>query len=119
MSHDTGAQPERTALAWIRTALASAALLAVLVRQLLHTHPAVALGLAAAGAPAVVAVAAAAHARYRAGRDALRGGRSMPDARLAAASALLCTLVALTAAVYVAAGPEPAAVTSGAPAPGA
>lgn len=100
----SGAQPERTALAWSRTALAGAALLAVLVRQLLHTHPATAVGLAAAAAPMVVAVAAAARTRYRAGHHALHTGRFLPDGRLAAANVLLSTLVALTAAVYVAAG---------------
>jgi uncharacterized membrane protein YidH (DUF202 family) len=99
-----GAQPERTALAWTRTGLASAALLAVLVRQLLHTHPVAAVGLAVAAAPMVFGIAVAARARYRIGHDALHNGRSLPDARLAAACVLLTTLVAVTAAIYVVAG---------------
>lgn len=99
-----GAQPERTALAWSRTALAGAGLLGVLVRQLLSTHPVAAVGLAAAAAPAVVVVAVAARARYRVGHRALHADRFLPGAGLAAGCVVLTTLVAAAAAVYVAAG---------------
>ncbi|MDQ7905703.1 DUF202 domain-containing protein [Phytohabitans sp. ZYX-F-186] len=73
---------ERTFLAWIRTAL----------------------GLVAAAAPMVIGVAVAARVRYRAGHHVLHTGRSLPDGRLAAACVLLTTLVAITAAIYLAAG---------------
>ncbi|GAA4464114.1 DUF202 domain-containing protein [Phytohabitans houttuyneae] len=99
-----GAQPERTALAWSRTALAGATLLGVLVRQLLPTHPVAGVALAVVAVPVVVAVVAAARARYRTGRRALRTDRALPDARLAAGCVLLTTLVALAAGLYVAAG---------------
>jgi len=99
-----GAQPERTALAWSRTALAGAALLGVLVRQLLPTHPVAAVVLAVLATPAVVGVAVAARARYRCGHRALRSDIALPDATLAAGCVLLTTLVAVGAGVYVLAG---------------
>jgi uncharacterized membrane protein YidH (DUF202 family) len=99
-----GAQPERTALAWSRTALASATLLGALVRQLLPTHRVAGMALAVVAAPVVVAVAVAARARYRAGHRALHTDRALPDARLAAGCALLTTLVAVAASLYVTAG---------------
>jgi len=99
-----GAQPERTALAWSRTALACTALLGLLVRQLLPDHPVAAIGLAATAVPVVVAVALAARARYRAGHHALHRGGALPDGRLAAGCVLLTTLVAVAAAVFIATG---------------
>ncbi|MFC0533410.1 DUF202 domain-containing protein [Phytohabitans kaempferiae] len=98
------AQPERTALAWSRTALASAVLLCALVRHLLPIHTVVAAALAVVATPVMVAVAVAARARYRDSHRALRGGESLPDGRLAAWSVLLVTLVALAAALAVLVG---------------
>ncbi|MEV0398062.1 DUF202 domain-containing protein [Polymorphospora rubra] len=95
------AQPERTALAWSRTALASAVLLCALVRHLLPIHPVVAAALAVVATPVLVAVAVAARARYRDSHRALRGGELLPDGRLAVWCALLVTLVALAAGFSV------------------
>jgi len=97
----TGAQPERTALAWSRTALAGTALLGVLLRQLLLTHPIAAIGVAVVAAPAVAGVAVAASARYRRGHRALRAARALPGAILPAWCVLLTTLVAVAAGIYV------------------
>jgi uncharacterized membrane protein YidH (DUF202 family) len=98
------AQPERTALAWSRTGLASAVLLCVLVRHLLPTHTMVAAALAVVATPVMLAVAVAARARYRDSHRALRSGESLPDGLLAAWCVLLVTLVALAAGLSVAVG---------------
>ncbi len=99
---DDGAQPERTALAWSRTALAGVALVGLLVRLLLPVRPGAALVLGIVAVPALVAVALAGRARYRVGERALLAGRPLPDGRLFAACVALTTLAGIGAALYIA-----------------
>ncbi|WP_433385625.1 DUF202 domain-containing protein [Micromonospora sp. KLBMP9576] len=64
---DRGAQAERTLLAWLRTALATATVLVAVGRELVAHHP-VAAGLVLACTPVAAVVAALARRRYRAVR---------------------------------------------------
>ncbi|MET7963667.1 DUF202 domain-containing protein [Micromonospora zamorensis] len=87
---DRGAQAERTLLAWLRTALATATVLVAVGRELVPRHP-FAAGLVLAGAPLAVAVAVLARRRYRTVRLPTHLGQPEGAALLAAGSALVVT----------------------------
>ncbi|WP_229402711.1 DUF202 domain-containing protein [Micromonospora okii] len=85
---DRGAQAERTLLAWLRTALATAAVLVAVGRELVPRHP-LAGGLVLGCVPAAVAVAILARRRYRAVRLPTHLGRPGDAVLLAAGGALV------------------------------
>ncbi|MER7588951.1 DUF202 domain-containing protein [Micromonospora sp. NPDC127501] len=87
---DRGAQAERTLLAWLRTALATATVLVAVGRELVPRHP-FAAGLVLACAPLAVAVAVLARRRYRTVRLPTHPGQPEGAALLAAGSALVVT----------------------------
>ena len=96
---DPGAARERTALAWLRTGLAFAGCLLLLVRLVQLRHPAVALAAAVAGTAGTAALAGAAAAGYR---SALRRARSAPG--LVCATAVAALALAATALLVVLTG---------------
>ncbi|WCN83141.1 DUF202 domain-containing protein [Micromonospora sp. LH3U1] len=85
---DRGAQAERTLLAWLRTALATAAVLVTVGRELVPHHP-LAAGLVLACAPLAVSVAALARRRYRTVEQPTGPGHPEGAALLAAGSTLV------------------------------
>ncbi|MCX4388020.1 DUF202 domain-containing protein [Micromonospora peucetia] len=85
---DRGAQAERTLLAWLRTAMATATVLVAVGRELVPRHP-FAGGLVLACAPVAVAMAVLAKRRYRAVRLPTHLGRPGGAVLLAAGSALV------------------------------
>ena len=101
---DPGLQPERTALAWLRTALVITVGSLVGLRVLPHYWGAVGLVLAGAGALSSMALIALAGRRYRSTHRRLTGVSGpvpVPDGLLPALLALLSLTVAIVAAVLV------------------
>ncbi|RJK98124.1 DUF202 domain-containing protein [Vallicoccus soli] len=96
-----GAQPERTALAWTRTALALDVAVVVALRLTLPVLGAWSLVLLLVGLPAAVWVLVAARRRYAAARLAMRGRVVLADGRLPAAVAALTVLLGLVEVAYV------------------
>jgi putative membrane protein len=96
-----GAQAERTALAWTRTALALDVAVVVALRFTLPVLGPWSLVLLLVGLPAAVWVLVAARRRYRAGLLALRGRPLRIDGRLPAAVAGLTVLLGVLEAAYV------------------
>lgn len=97
---DRGAQPERTLLAWGRTCLALAVVVAVLVKVLAEAVDPVAIGLTVFGLALPLATWLLAVARYRrVHRELTRPGSTLPagGAAMAAATlaAVLCGCLAL------------------------
>jgi uncharacterized membrane protein YidH (DUF202 family) len=87
---DPGAQPERTLLAWVRTALATAAVLLAVGRELTVRHP-VAAGAVLACAPIAVVLAVLARRRYLAVRLSAHPGRPGGATLLAVGGGLVMT----------------------------
>ncbi|PSL02518.1 uncharacterized membrane protein YidH (DUF202 family) [Haloactinopolyspora alba] len=101
---DSGAQNERTALAWTRTALAL--LLAAVLATRLAAEPlgVLAVAFGAVTAPLAVLVLLMARRRYRRAHDALHGERALPDGRLPALVTLITGLLAVLEIVYAVIG---------------
>lgn len=99
-TYDHGAQNERTALAWTRTALAL--LIGVVLAARLAAGPlgpaAVVFGLVVA--PVAVAVLLLARQRYRRSHEALHADGALPDGRLPALVALVVLLLAVLEVAY-------------------
>ncbi|SDT64029.1 DUF202 domain-containing protein [Jiangella sp. DSM 45060] len=99
-TYDHGAQNERTALAWTRTALAL--LVGVVLATRLAAEPlgpaAVVFGLVVA--PVAVAVLLLARRRYRRSHEALHADRALPDGKLPALVALVTLLLAVLEIAY-------------------
>ena len=102
---DPGLQPERTALAWLRTALVVTVGSLIGLRVLPHYWGPVGLVLAGAGALASMALIGLAARRYRLTQQRLtapgRPAGPVPDGRLPALLAGLTLAAALTAAALV------------------
>lgn len=105
---DPGLQPERTALAWLRTALVVTVGSLVGLRVLPHYWGPVGLVVAGAGALASMALIGLAVRRYRLTQRRLIGagppdgpGGLLPDGRLPALLALTALAAALVAAALV------------------
>lgn len=101
---DRGAQNERTALAWTRTALAM--LVGVVLAARVAAEP---LGVAAVVfgvvvAPIAVAVLVLARRRYHRSHEALHMAGALPDGRLPALVAVVTLLLALLEIAYAVAG---------------
>ncbi|RIQ31045.1 DUF202 domain-containing protein [Jiangella rhizosphaerae] len=99
-TYDPGAQNERTALAWTRTALAL--LVGVVLATRLAAEPlgpaAVVFGLLVA--PVALAILLLARRRYRRSHEALHTDRSLPDGKLPALVALVTLLLAALEIAY-------------------
>jgi uncharacterized membrane protein YidH (DUF202 family) len=100
---DPGLQPERTALAWRRTALALVVGSLLGLRVLPQVLGPVGLVVAAAGVVAALAVLAAAHRRYRRVHRILTSGTGEPDAVALPGGGLAALVAALTACAGAAA----------------
>jgi uncharacterized membrane protein YidH (DUF202 family) len=98
-AHDPGLAPERTALAWSRTALAVAAVAALLLR-IAERHPAPVAALLTASVALLVALAMWAYGRhgYRPGAQARLAAREPTALRTAS---IAVAAVGLAAAVSV------------------
>lgn len=99
-THDHGAQNERTALAWTRTALAL--LVGVVLATRLAAEPlgpaAVVFGLLVA--PVALLILVLARRRYRLSHEALHAERVLPDGKLPALVALVALLLAVLEIAY-------------------
>lgn len=99
-TYDRGAQNERTALAWTRTALAL--LVGVVLASRLAAESlgpaAVVFGLVVA--PASLLVLVLARRRYRRSHEALHGARALPDGKLPGLVALVTLLLAALEIAY-------------------
>lgn len=97
---DDGAQNERTALAWTRTALAL--LVGVVLATRLAAEPlgVVAVVFGVVVAPIPVAILALARRRYRRSHEALHAERALPDGKLPALVAVVALLLALLEVAY-------------------
>ncbi|MBF4624921.1 DUF202 domain-containing protein [Clavibacter sp. VKM Ac-2872] len=100
---DPGLQPERTALAWRRTALALVVGSLLGLRVLPTLLGAAGLVVAAAGVIAALAVLATAHRRYRRVHRILTSGSASPGAAALPGGALPALVAALTACAGLAA----------------
>lgn len=99
-TYDHGAQNERTALAWTRTALAL--LVGVVLATRLAAEPlgtaAVVFGLVVA--PVAAAILLLARRRYQRSNEALHAERVLPDGRLPGLVALVTLLLAVLEIAY-------------------
>ncbi|TDD66099.1 DUF202 domain-containing protein [Jiangella aurantiaca] len=99
-TYDHGAQNERTALAWTRTALAL--LVGVVLASRLAAEPlgpaAMVFGLAVA--PVALLILVLARRRYRRSNEALHADRALPDGKLPALVALVTLLLAALEIAY-------------------
>ncbi|MDX2376526.1 DUF202 domain-containing protein [Microbacterium sp. LRZ72] len=99
---DAGLQPERTLLAWRRTALALALGSLVGLRFTLYDFGPLAVAVGVGGTVAAAAAYVSAAARYRRTHRALvAGGTLPPQARAVALLAIAALLVALAGAGYL------------------
>jgi uncharacterized membrane protein YidH (DUF202 family) len=98
---DQGLQPERTALAWRRTALALCAGLVIAARTVAHQVPWLALELPVLALAIGIAVARAAHLRSRRLDTHLRGRASAPGGRLILVACVLTLAFGLAAVWWV------------------
>jgi putative membrane protein len=94
---DPGAQPERTALAWTRTAEASGSLTVLLARVLVPHRPVLAAAVLAAGASGAAALVLAVAARRRRVGLRLRQGGPLPGGALPVTCAALAAVAGLAA----------------------
>jgi len=99
-TYDPGAQNERTALAWTRTALAL--LVGVVLAARLAADPlgVVALAFAIVVAPLALVILLMARRRYLRAHVALHQERDLPDGRLPALVALVTCLLAVLELAY-------------------
>ncbi|MCP2258745.1 protein of unknown function (DUF202) [Streptoalloteichus tenebrarius] len=98
---DPGLQPERTALAWVRTCLAFLVVVLVAVRFTANHNVVVAVVSAVVTLPLAPVLGVLVWGRYRRGRRRLHAERPLPDARLPAAATALAVLVGLVGVGYV------------------
>ena len=101
MSAPDGAQPERTALAWIRTGLSLCLGVAVALRLLLEPLGTWALVPTVLAVPTSAYVLSAARHRYAHGRRAMHPGTHPPDGRLPALVAAITALLGVIEVAYV------------------
>ena len=99
-TYDPGAQNERTALAWTRTALALLVGVVLASRLAAAQLGVVALVFALVVAPLALVILLMARSRYRHAHDALHHERDLPDGRLPALVALVCCLLAVLELAY-------------------
>lgn len=97
---DSGAQNERTSLAWTRTALAL--LVGVVLATRLAAEPmgAVAVAFGAVVAPVAGVILVMARRRYKRAHVALHHEASLPDGRLPAMVAVVTALLAVLEVAY-------------------
>lgn len=100
---DKGLQPERTALAWQRVALALLGLALVAARLAWPVLETWAIPPTAAVALGAIVLYSAAHRRYRGHHTELSAGRhhTLPDGRLVLVTALAAGILALLGAAFV------------------
>ncbi|MBA8792501.1 uncharacterized membrane protein YidH (DUF202 family) [Friedmanniella endophytica] len=97
---DGGAQPERTGLAWQRTALSGLACSLVVAKLVAGRSPVLGVVLSALALLTTAAVFALGRRRYRRGSAAWSEDRPLPDGRLPLAAVGLIVVTALGAGCY-------------------
>lgn len=101
---DRGLQPERTALAWLRTAMSVLVAALVLVRVAGQRNAVLAAASAVLALPLSAMVAVLAWRRFVRAKRRFQGGGQLPDGLLPAALTVLAALMGVVAIGYVVLG---------------
>ncbi|TDC48651.1 DUF202 domain-containing protein [Jiangella ureilytica] len=99
-TYDRGAQNERTALAWTRTALALLVGIVLASRLAAESLGPAAVVFGLVVAPAALLVLLLARRRYRRSHEALQTARALPDGKLPGLVALVTLLLAVLEIAY-------------------
>lgn len=98
---DIGVQNERTALAWLRTALSLLVAMGAAARVAAEARPAAGIVIALLGLPAGLTLLLSARVRYRRAHQGLTRGDLLPSGRLPALTAGLVTLLGVAGLLYI------------------